>query len=556
MRPTPDSCRLQQSTIGDGDGLWEQVLCLPEWRRVLGSAPLSVTVDGPGCRLRAADDRIRTDLGDLAPGSSRTIESTSLWHWLWVEGPTGVRVRWESPVVVSLPPVIAVIPTYLREDDACAQVRRLLEIDEVSLILVIDQGGTLADHPAFQAVQARASTRIELICQPNLGGSGGYARGMLASLDHPECAVLLGDDDAILTAESLRRMLTAQSLAAATGRRVIVGAPLFSARHPERLLIHTEAVDRHQFQWRPASGMNGPIDVHRTDPIHWSVLRPRRPADYTGWWATLLPPGTVAELGLPAPFFLKWDDAEYGLRATEHGYEHLVLPGTAVHHPPWSSHTTQMSWVGQILHRNRLAAAAAHGAGPGVVLSSLVHQIKHVLSGHHLTAHLWAEGTAQMLAGPAWLSGALTRTREHAQDTVDRWREAHRASASRVAELHARAETRRPMPLRGTLRAVRRLAGLPSRRAQVTRVSTRDLSWRTTLGADAVVIMTARSAPIELLVPSGAEDRALLARILRQHLVLLLRWPSLRRCYRRALRQSTTPQAWHAVLGTEPEGRP
>src|SRR5699024_799008 len=80
-----------------------------------------------------------------------------------------------------------------------------------------------------------------------------------------------------------------------------------------------------------------------TPPADWTFVDPGSPANYTGWWGTLFPPGTAQRLGLPAPLFLKWDDAEYGLRATQHGFDHAVLPGTSVHHPPWTAFRTQMT---------------------------------------------------------------------------------------------------------------------------------------------------------------------------------------------------------------------
>ena len=65
-----------------------------------------------------------------------------------------------------------------------------------------------------------------------------------------------------------------------------------------------------------------------------------------------------------------------------------MLPGTSVRHPSWNAHRTQMAWPARILHRNRLTTAVVHGSGRRVVLSSLLHQLKHVLAGHHLTATL------------------------------------------------------------------------------------------------------------------------------------------------------------------------
>ena len=102
----------------------------------------------------------------------------------------------------------------------------------------------------------------------------------------PQDAVLLSDDDAIISEESLRRMVTFQSLAA---QPTILGTPLFSAQDPMRLTALSEAVRANDFQWHAADGVRGPVDLTGTSPDRWTFLRARGEANYTGWWATLLP---------------------------------------------------------------------------------------------------------------------------------------------------------------------------------------------------------------------------------------------------------------------------
>jgi galactofuranosylgalactofuranosylrhamnosyl-N-acetylglucosaminyl-diphospho-decaprenol beta-1,5/1,6-galactofuranosyltransferase len=405
-------------------------------------------------------------------------------------------------------------------------------------VIVVDQGATLAQHPGFRRLR-QEHDGLRLITQQNLGGSGGYARGMLEASAHPEDAVLLSDDDAVLSEESLRRMLLLQAL---TPQRTIVGTPLFDADRPGRLLAHAEAVSPQDFQWRASDGVHEHVDLRGTDPSAWTFLVESRPPNYTGWWGTLLPPGTADDLGLPAPFFLKWDDAEFGLRATRRGYGHAVLPGTSVHHPGWNAHRTQMAWPARMLHRNRLTTAAVHGSGRRVVLSSLLHQIKHVLAGHHLTAELWESGIDSFLAGPeAWLGSDLARARTDSQQVVDAWRAAHPLPA----DLPAATEIAPPPLLLDLARATALLLrrGAPVRR-RVRRVSADALRWRSTLGADAVVVTDAQGRGVDLLAPVPAEGRAMLRRTLVDHARLTLAWRRLARRYRGALPRLIRAEAW------------
>ncbi|MBB5830385.1 glycosyltransferase family 2 protein [Brachybacterium aquaticum] len=526
--------------------LWEQTFSAAVWRPVIGERAVVLEAEGEDITLVGARAGRRRELGAVRNGR-RTLQRAELAEdWLWLEG----RIRsatWRLETALDLPPVTAVIPTYRREDDALAQAERFLEMEVVTEVLVVDQGGTLAQDPRLRRLLAHEE-RLRLVTQPNLGGSGGYARGMLEAGRNPGAAVLFSDDDAVISGESLRRMLAFQTLAP---RPTILGAPLFSSKKPQRLLAHSETVDTRTFNWRPTGLESGPMNLRGTTPVDWGALAPSTPATYTGWWGTLFPPGTAADLGLPLPLFLKWDDAEYGLRATARGYDHAVLPGTAVHHPPWNAHITQMSWPARLLHRNRLAVAAGSGAGRGVIVSSFAHQCKHVLAGHLLTAELWEAGIDEFRAGPdAWLGDDQNRARSEGERIVEAWH--HECDfPSPVAPTHT---SPRPLPI-ALGHALLRLS-TPDRAPRVTlRVPSKKVRWTTTMGADAVQI-TRGGTPLEAYRVRGSHMRRALARSIASHLDLALRWGALRRRYRRALPQHTTVEAWTALFADAAPGTP
>lgn len=534
--PTP--LLLQDSPDPDAP-LWERAIPAWAWHRVLGDTAAHLHGTEPDDQLWAAHDGRAHRLGPLGPHGRDLPLGPDGAEWYWVEGTGATRLEVDREA--TLPPVTVVMPTFRREQDATAQAARFAAMALVARVLVIDQGGTLAEHAGFSALRA-ARPMVELITQPNLGGSGGYARGMAATLDTPEHAVFLGDDDAMISEEALRRMLTAQALAP---RPTIVGTGMLAAQEPSVLISHAETVDRRRFHWRPADGMHGPLDLSGTTPADWDALLPRHATTYSGWWGTLLPPGTVAALGLPAPYFLKWDDAEYGLRATAAGHEHLVLPGASVTHPTWDAYRTQMTWTARVMHRNRLTTAASDGAARGVVVHSLLHQLKHVLAGHHLTARLWEDGIDQFRAGPAgWLGHDLPRARSAGQEIVEAWQ------GEQAPLTVGLSPTRhRPLPLvRGACRAATRALGLTSRAPVVLALSAADVSWRSTLGADTVVVNNADGGRVDAWAVRGTEDRRLLRRVLRSHAGLLRSWGGLRRRYARALPASTTPAAWATLL--------
>ena len=519
--------------------LWDQALPASVWRGVLGDVEVRLETEGGPAALWAARDGRRRRLATDLSAEHRVRLGPDGPQWLWVEGPVST-VTWSVETSVQLPPITVVVPTRLREDDALTQAERFARMDCVHEVIVVDQGGTLDSSPDFARLLAQRPS-IRLITQPNLGGSGGYARGMLEAAATPHHAVLLSDDDAVLSEESLRRMATFQALAST---RTIMGAPLFSAERPDRLIALAEAVRDGDFQWHASDGVRSPIDLGGTTPEQWSFLRRRGEPNYTGWWATLFPPGTTADLGLPAPYFLKWDDAEYGLRATEHGYRHVVLPGTSVHHPPWNAYRTQMSWTAKVLHRNRLATAAAHGAGRGVLASSLLHQAKHILSGHLLTAELWEEGIDAVLEGPEeWLSSDLLEARTRSAAVVKAWNRENALPTDLSPT--AAAPLRLPEALLRALMTMVRPDGPPG---TVITLPADEVHWRSTLGADAVIVTGEDGTPEAAFAVRGPAMRRAAARTLRSHARLARHWQSLSRQYGRALPQHTTTAAWTALL--------
>ncbi|MGC7344971.1 glycosyltransferase, partial [Mycobacteroides abscessus] len=111
------------------------------------------------------------------------------------------------------------------------------------------------------------------------------------------------------------------------------------------------------------------------------LLHRRVDVDFNGWWMCMIPRQIAEELGQPLPLFIKWDDAEYGLRAGEHGYGTVTLPGAAIWHMAWSDKDDAIDWQAYFHLRNRLVVAALHWDGPvsGLIASHLKATIKHLL---------------------------------------------------------------------------------------------------------------------------------------------------------------------------------
>src|SRR5699024_659938 len=135
---------LQSTTVEPSTSLWEQVFPATTWASVLGGRTVTVTVEGGRATLLGARDGQRTELGRITAGRRAVSLAELEQDWLWVEPDGGGvdSVTWSIEADLALPPVTVVVPTYRREQDAVAQVRRFTQMGVVDAVVVIDQAGT------------------------------------------------------------------------------------------------------------------------------------------------------------------------------------------------------------------------------------------------------------------------------------------------------------------------------------------------------------------------------------------------------------------------------
>ena len=297
--------------------------------------------------------------------------------WIWFDITTNSKVTvhsagWYAPVPAPGRANVAVgIPTFNRPADCVNALAALTSdplVDEViGAVIVSDQGTKKAvDHPGFAAAAAPLGNRLSIHNQPNLGGSGGYSRVMYEALKNTDCEqILFMDDDIRIEPDSILRALAMNRFAKVP---TLVGGQMLNLQEPSHLHVMGEMVDPENFMWTNA--VNTEYDhnfakypLNDEDQYRSRLLHRRIDVDYNGWWMCMIPRQVAEELGQPLPLFIKWDDADYGLRAGEHGYPTVTLPGAAIWHMAWSDKDDAIDWQAYFHLRNRLVVAAMHWDG-------------------------------------------------------------------------------------------------------------------------------------------------------------------------------------------------
>jgi galactofuranosylgalactofuranosylrhamnosyl-N-acetylglucosaminyl-diphospho-decaprenol beta-1,5/1,6-galactofuranosyltransferase len=567
------------------------------WRRwsICQSVVLRVELSGSGrvdvYRTKATGARIFVEgrqfgAGDQSPAQSpdqnpaqpRVLEiEVSLQPfedggWIWFDITTDTAVTldsggWYATEPAPITAKIAVgIPTFNRPAD-CANALAELTADPlvdavIGAVIVPDQGvRKVRDHPDFPAAAARLGDRLSIHDQPNLGGSGGYSRVMYEALKNTDCQqILFMDDDIRIEPDSILRVLAMNRFAKTP---MLVGGQMLNLQEPSHLHIMGEVVNRANFMWTAAPHTEYDHDFAEyplnDDEDESKLLHRRIDVDYNGWWTCMIPRQVAEELGQPLPLFIKWDDADYGLRAAEHGYPTVTLPGAAVWHMAWSDKDDAIDWQAYFHLRNRLVVAAMHWDGDvaGLVRSHLKATLKHLVCLEYSTVAIQNKAMDDFLAGPEHIFSIL----ESALPEVHRIRKEYPdavvlpAASALPAPVHQSQAMKPPgNPLSLGFRLVRGVmhnmtAADPAHHERPQyNVATQDARWFRLCLVDGATVTTADGCGVVYRQRDRSKMVSLLMASLRRQRQLARRFDELRRTYRAALPVLSSPQTWETVL--------
>ena len=311
------------------------VFAVGRWKRLSTVADVVATFDVSGpCRIDLVAHTNGVDTVIDSTDTETTVccpqLSTTSCESMYVSVTAladGVVVRGGQWQTSTMPPrdvhLGVAITTFNRQEYVLATIDKLVDI-EASIssvkghmqVIVVDNARNLEPN-----IPAGAPVRV--LPNPNIGGAGGFARGLIEFRDAGWCThVVFMDDDISLEPEAILR--TIALLTYARSEDLCIHGAMMSEELP---WMQFEAGSAYEFRAvYPLKAHGRGIDLRDREEILSD--QPEIPLDYSAWWFTVFPIHIAKDN--PLPVFVRGDDVAFGLMHT--GEHTVTMHGIAVWH--------------------------------------------------------------------------------------------------------------------------------------------------------------------------------------------------------------------------------
>ncbi|MEW2915170.1 glycosyl transferase [Leisingera sp. JC11] len=302
---------------------WFNLFNAGTWQRQCRLQSLHLLLEGEGCfavtvfmALPQGAWQQQQHRAELAPGRPARLDLSALlaaagqrglifFELQAADGPAALaRAGWQTADAPRRQPGLALaVTTFRREAEAARTAERFAAFRAQSRIkahlqLIVTDNGRTVDLPPRDGVT--------VIANENLGGAGGFTRGLLEARARGASHCLFMDDDASIHMGSLERtwMLLAYAEDPATA---IAGAMISEQRRWEIW----ENGARFFTRCRPLHMGTDLRDFRQAADMEWEVSGPPPPQLYGGWWYFAFPLERAEHLAFP--FFVRGDDVSFSL---------------------------------------------------------------------------------------------------------------------------------------------------------------------------------------------------------------------------------------------------
>lgn len=273
-------------------------------------------------------------------------------------------------------------------------------------MFVVDNGRTLD-------AAALTDDIVTVIPNPNVGGAGGFARGMMAATEEEGAFthVLLMDDDVRILPESILRTFNLLSLARGRYKDAFLNGAMLSLEDPARQFEDVAHVI--------SSGKYVKIkDDYRVDELADVIANERADVEvdraYGAWWYSCIPVSAIRENGLPLSLFVRCDDVEFGIRNNP---VYMTMNGICVWHASFEGRWRASVDCYQFTRNFHVLTAVHDCASERLAVTRLKRNVRQNLRDmDYGAAEMLLQGFEDYLAGPEFLMHAdgAALMKEHA----------------------------------------------------------------------------------------------------------------------------------------------
>lgn len=215
-------------------------------------------------------------------------------------------------------------------------------------VFISDNGKTLD-------IDKLGSDKIHIVPNKNVGGAGGFTRGMIEVLKNkenfPATHILMMDDDITIEPESLFRTYMILRCRKDCYEELFVGGAMLRN-------------DEQDVQVESGASWNAGALISNKSGLKFNCAEAclyneeEEYVEYNAWWYCCTPMSVVNEENLPLPIFIRGDDLEYGIRNRR---QLMLMNGICVWHEPFENKYS--SFLQYYILRNLMYDNALHYPG-------------------------------------------------------------------------------------------------------------------------------------------------------------------------------------------------
>lgn len=211
-------------------------------------------------------------------------------------------------------------------------------------VFISDNGKTLD-------VDALCSEKIHILPNKNVGGAGGFTRGLIEIMHcdtYNATHTLFMDDDILIEPEALYRTYMLLRTIKKEYKEAFIGGAMLRLDQ-QNIQVESGAV------WNAGNlvSRKSGLDLKTVDACLYNETEEYY--EFNAWWYCCIPISVVREDNLPMPIFIRGDDVEYGLRNMKNL---ILLNGICVWHEPFENKYS--SFLEYYILRNMLYNNALH----------------------------------------------------------------------------------------------------------------------------------------------------------------------------------------------------